>query len=113
MVPALASSLGVFIGIAIGFFVWARPLERARGRLVQAMADVRAHVLPVLERRASTLDVPREARGARDAEDSIQSTSFVNPVARATPVCSTKYSTSRGFLNVLHVPKWMIQFVKR
>jgi len=71
MVPALATALGVFVGIAIGFFVWARPLERARGRLAHAMKDVRLHVIPVLERRASSLDVPRDERGARDAEDAV------------------------------------------
>lgn len=72
MVPALATSLGVFLGIAIGFFVWARPLERARGRLAQAMSEIRTHVIPVLERRASSLDIPRDERGARDAEDAVR-----------------------------------------
>lgn len=72
MVPALATSLGVFMGIAIGFFVWARPLERARGTLAHAMKEVRTHVIPVLERRATSLDVPKDARGARDADDSIR-----------------------------------------
>lgn len=72
MVPALATALGVFLGIAIGFFVWARPLERARGRLAQAMADVRSHVIPVLERRATSLDIPRDRRGARDADDALE-----------------------------------------
>ena len=72
MVPALATSLGVFVGIAIGFFVWARPLERARGTLARAMKEVRTHVIPVLERRATSLDIPKEARGARDADDAIR-----------------------------------------
>ncbi len=72
MVPALATSLGVFLGIAIGFFVWARPLERVRGRLAQVMNDVRTHVIPVLERRATSLDIEKDARGARDAEDSVK-----------------------------------------
>ena len=72
MVPALATALGVFLGIAIGFFVWARPLERARGRRAQAMAAVRAHVIPVLERRATSLDIPRARRGARDADDAVE-----------------------------------------
>jgi hypothetical protein len=72
MVPALATSLGVFVGIAIGFFVWARPLERARGRLVEVMAEVRAHVLPVLERRATSLEIPKDRRGARDADDAVR-----------------------------------------
>lgn len=72
MVPALATALGVFVGIAIGFFVWARPLERARGQLVLARKDVRLHVIPVLERRASSLDVPKDLRGARDADDAVQ-----------------------------------------
>ena len=71
MVPALATALGVFVGIAIGFFVWARPLERARCKLVQAMSEIRVHVIPVLERRATSLDIPKESRGARDAEDAI------------------------------------------
>ncbi len=71
MVPALATGLGVFVGIAIGFFVWARPLERARGRLAHAASEVRTHVIPVLERRATSLDIPKEARGARDADDAI------------------------------------------
>lgn len=73
MVPALATAVGVFLGIAVGFFVWARPLERARGALARAGAEVRAHVIPVLERRASSLDIPRDARGARDADDAIRS----------------------------------------
>jgi hypothetical protein len=72
MVPALATGLGVFVGIAIGFFVWARPLERARGKLALAMREIRAHVIPVLERRATSLDIPKDARGARDAEDAVQ-----------------------------------------
>lgn len=72
MVPALATAVGVFLGIAIGFFVWARPLERARGRLAYAMSEVRTHVIPVLERRASSLDIPRDARGARDADDAVR-----------------------------------------
>lgn len=72
MIPALAASLGIVIGLAIGFVMWGRPLEIARGRLVRAGAQVRAHVVPVLERRAASLDVPREDRGARDAEDPIE-----------------------------------------
>ena len=72
MIPALATSLGIIIGLAIGFAIWGRPLELARGRFVRAGAQVRAHVTPVLERRATSLDVPREDRGARDAEDPIE-----------------------------------------
>lgn len=72
MVPALATLLGVFLGIAVGFFVWARPLERARGRLAQVMLEVRTHVIPVLERRATSLDIPKDARGARDADDAVR-----------------------------------------
>lgn len=71
MVPALAATVGLALGIAVGFFVWARPLERARGRLAVAMTEVRTHVIPVLERRASSLEVPSERRGARDADDAI------------------------------------------
>lgn len=72
MIPALAATLGIVIGLALGFAIWGRPLELARGRLVRAGAQVRAHVVPVLERRATSLDVPREDRGARDAEDPIE-----------------------------------------
>jgi hypothetical protein len=72
MIPALAATLGIVIGLAAGFLIWGRRLEIARGRLVRAGAQVRAHVVPVLERRATSLDVPREDRGARDAEDPIE-----------------------------------------
>jgi hypothetical protein len=72
MIPALAATLGIVIGLAAGFLIWGRRLELARGRLVRASAQIRAHVVPVLERRATSLDVPRDARGARDAEDAIE-----------------------------------------
>jgi hypothetical protein len=29
-------------------------------------------VIPVLERRATSLDIPKDARGARDADDSVR-----------------------------------------
>lgn len=73
MIPALAVLVGVVLGLAAGFLMWGRALEVTRGTLVRSGAQVRAHVLPVLERRATSLDIPRADRGARDAEDPIES----------------------------------------
>ncbi len=107
MVPALATAVGVFLGIAVGFFVWARPLERARGALARAGAEVRAHVLPVLERRASSLDVPKDERGARDAEDPIRAA-----VTTARAIAASEEKLVLPFTDTVEVSRESLRVAK-
>lgn len=72
MILALTALVGAFVGAAIG---WA-----LRGRAIESMAldrqreheRVRVSVLPVLERRASALSIPRERRSDDAIEGAVE-----------------------------------------
>lgn len=57
------------VGLAVGWLLGARRVAEVRRELEQRRAELRSHVLPILEHRASGAGVPpdRRARGEQDA----------------------------------------------
>lgn len=73
MSPLLAIGLlcaGAGIGLAAGWALGNRRVTAMRRAHAQRQAELRNHVLPVLEQRASAAGVPPSAR-ARDVQDPI------------------------------------------
>lgn len=73
MSPLLALGLffvGLGAGLAIGWVLGTRSASALRRELEQRRAELRSHVLPILEHRASGSGVPPDRR-ARDEHDAI------------------------------------------
>lgn len=60
MVPLIALA-SLALGLAVGFGVWGRRAQALERERAQTEARLRAHVIPVLTRRAAALDLPRDA----------------------------------------------------
>ncbi|MDQ3033340.1 MAG: hypothetical protein M3Y87_13050 [Myxococcota bacterium] len=74
--PLLAFGLvlvGLGVGLTIGWVLGARRVAEARRELEQRKAELRSHVLPLLEHRASAEGVPPDRR-ARDEGDALLAT---------------------------------------
>lgn len=60
MVPLVALA-SLAAGLAVGFGLWGRRVRALERERAQIEARLRAHVVPVLARRAAALDLPRDA----------------------------------------------------
>lgn len=66
---ALASLSG---GLALGFGLWGQRLRQLERERAEVEARLAAHVVPVLSRRAATLDLPRDAGGDGPVETTVE-----------------------------------------